>query len=35
MSYRIRFTDEARADLKRLYAFALEAGDCDWKKIRK
>ena len=30
MSYRIRFTDEARADLKRLYAFALEAGDCDW-----
>ena len=30
MSYRIRFTDEARADLKRLYAFALEADDCDW-----
>ena len=30
MSCRIRFTDEARADLKRLYAFALEADDCDW-----
>lgn len=30
MSYRIRFTEEARDDLKRLYAFALESSEGDW-----
>ncbi|MEO6226733.1 MAG: type II toxin-antitoxin system RelE/ParE family toxin [Thermomonas sp.] len=30
MSHRIRFTEEARADIKRLYAFALDASDDDW-----
>lgn len=30
MSYRIRFTEEARADLKRLYTFALDASEGDW-----
>lgn len=30
MTHRIRFTEEARADLKRLYAFALESSEGDW-----
>lgn len=30
MSFRVRFTEEARADLKRLYAFVLERADGDW-----
>ena len=30
MSHRIRFTEEARDDLKRLYAFALESSGGDW-----
>jgi plasmid stabilization system protein ParE len=30
MSFRVRFTEEARADIKRLYAFALEHADGDW-----
>lgn len=30
MSCRIRFTEEARADIKRLYAFALESSEGDW-----
>ena len=30
MSCRIRFTEEARTDLKRLYAFAMEASEGDW-----
>ena len=30
MSYRIRFTDEARAGIKCLYAFALDASEGDW-----
>ena len=29
MSHRIRFTEEARSDIKRLYAFALDASDGD------
>lgn len=31
MSRRIRFTEEARDDLRRLYAFALEAAHDDWR----
>ena len=31
MSYRIRFTAEAREDIKRLYAFALDASEGDWR----
>lgn len=30
MSFRVRFTEDARADIKRLYAFALERADGDW-----
>jgi len=30
MKFRVRFTEEARTDLKRLYAFALEQADGDW-----
>lgn len=30
MSFRVRFTQDARADIKRLYAFALERADGDW-----
>lgn len=30
MTRSIRFTEEARADLKRLYAFALEGSDGNW-----
>jgi plasmid stabilization system protein ParE len=30
MSHRVRFTEEARADIKRLYAFALDASEGDW-----
>ena len=30
MKFRIRFTEEARADLKRLYTFALDRADGDW-----
>lgn len=30
MSHVIRFTEEARSDIKRLYAFALDASDGDW-----
>ena len=29
MSHRIRFTEEARSDIKRLYAFALDASNGD------
>lgn len=31
MSRHIRFTEEARDDLKRLYAFVLEATHDDWR----
>lgn len=31
MTRRIRFTEEARDDLKRLYGFALEAAEDDWR----
>lgn len=31
MIHRIRFTEEARADLERLYAFALESSEGDWQ----
>lgn len=31
MSRRIRFTEEAREDLKRLYGFALDASRGDWR----
>jgi plasmid stabilization system protein ParE len=31
MSRRIRFTEEAREDLKRLYSFALDAARDDWR----
>lgn len=30
MKFRVRFTEEARADIKRLYAFVLEQSDNDW-----
>jgi len=30
MSHRIRFTEEARDDIKRLYAFVLESSGGDW-----
>lgn len=30
MSFRVRFTEEARADLLRLYAFTLDRADGDW-----
>lgn len=30
MSYRVRFTEEAAADLERLYDFLLENNDGDW-----
>lgn len=30
MSFRVRFTEEARDDLERLYAFALERDAGDW-----
>lgn len=30
MKFRVRFTEEARADLKRLYAFVLERDEGDW-----
>ena len=30
MKFRIRFTEEARTDLKRLFAFALDQADGDW-----
>ena len=35
MSLRLRFTDEARADLERLYAFALEISDADWRHAER
>ena len=31
MTFRVRFTEEARADLERLYAFLLERADGDWR----
>lgn len=31
MTHHIRFTEEARADLKRLYAFAQESSEGDWR----
>jgi plasmid stabilization system protein ParE len=31
MIHRIRFTEEARDDLKRLYAFALQGSQGDWR----
>lgn len=31
MNHRIRFTEEARDDLKRLYAFALESSQGGWR----
>lgn len=31
MTHRIRFTEEARDDLRRLYAFALESSEGDWR----
>lgn len=31
MSCQVRFTEEARDDLKRLYRFALEASHNDWR----
>lgn len=31
MSLQVRFTEEAREDLKRLYAFALNAALDDWR----
>lgn len=30
MSFRVRFTEEARAELLRLYAFTLDRVDGDW-----
>lgn len=30
MSFKVRFTEEALADLERLYDFALQQGDGDW-----
>ena len=30
MSFRVRFTEEARADITRLYAFVLDHVDGDW-----
>lgn len=30
MTYRVRFTEEAAADLERLYDFLLENNDGDW-----
>jgi plasmid stabilization system protein ParE len=30
MTFKIRFTEEALADLERLYDFALERDDGDW-----
>lgn len=30
MSFRVRFTEEALADLERLYEFALQRDDGDW-----
>ncbi len=30
MSFRVRFTEEALADLERLYDFALQRDDGDW-----
>lgn len=30
MSYRVRFTEEAEADLIRLYDFILDRDDADW-----
>lgn len=30
MSFRVRFTEEARADIKRLYAFVLDRAEGDW-----
>lgn len=30
MSFRVRFTEEATADLERLYGFVLEQADGDW-----
>ena len=35
MKFRIRFTEEARADLKRLYAFALEQANGDWSHAER
>lgn len=31
MSFRVRFTDEARIDLERLFAFLLEQAEGDWR----
>jgi plasmid stabilization system protein ParE len=31
MSFRVRFTEEAMADLERLYGFAVERDDGDWR----
>ena len=31
MTYRVRFTEEAQADLLRLYAFILERDATDWQ----
>jgi plasmid stabilization system protein ParE len=30
VSYRVRFTEQAEADLVRLYEFILERGETDW-----
>lgn len=30
MTYRVRFTEEAAADLERLYDFLLDSSDGDW-----
>jgi plasmid stabilization system protein ParE len=35
MSFRVRFTEEARADLLRLYAFSLERYDGDWSAAER
>jgi plasmid stabilization system protein ParE len=35
MSFRVRFTEEALADLERLYDFALQRDDGDWSTAER
>lgn len=35
MSFRVRFTEEALADLERLYDFALQRDDGDWSAAER
>lgn len=35
MSFRVRFTQEAQADLERLYDFVLQRDDGDWSRAER